>query len=198
MKYIRPFINHIFLITVSLTAITHSTWSFSTVFTGAEPVQFTFAWFAWFVPGFLMAFSIDMGLLSMANRIRAGERHASILLAFIVLCLAMCYAQFWYVSSHMPLVPVSAGVRADWQSNVQLYRDQAVWVFPSLLPIALMLYTFKDKRSETNEKAVILNDTPITGIPIPIEVERKPFLALFSRNHVQPKEPVDTVDSSYQ
>lgn len=146
MKILQHLMKQPFLTAVSIAAISHSTWSFAVMFTGLEPhPQFTWSWWAWVLPGAIMAFSIDIGLLSLAYQIRSGQRNFSKLSAFGVLSAAMCYAQFVYISSHMPSLTLAAGVRAEWSGVVQLFRDCSIWIFPALLPVALILYAFSDK-----------------------------------------------------
>src|SRR5262245_22343166 len=88
LKTVKHLMAQPFLTAVSIAAITHSTWAFATMFAGLEPhPQFEFAWWSWVIPGFLLAFSIDIGLLALGTRIRSGERTRSILGAFGVLCI---------------------------------------------------------------------------------------------------------------
>lgn len=146
MKLFQHLLKQPFLTAVSIAAISHSTWSFAVMFTGLEPhPQFTWTWVAWVLPGAIMAFSIDIGLLSLAYQIRSGQRNPSKLAAFAVLSGAMFYAQFVYISSHMPALALAAGVRAEWSELVQLVRDCSIWIFPALLPVALILYAFSDQ-----------------------------------------------------
>ena len=64
-----------FIFSTGLAALVHSTWSVSTLFTGTEPYpQFSAAWFAWVLPGFLIAFSLDVGQIVTSAEIRDGSR----------------------------------------------------------------------------------------------------------------------------
>lgn len=188
-----------FLLTVSLAAFIHSAWTFATMFAGIEPqMQLSFAWAAWWLPGAAIAFSVDIGILSIANRIRQGERSWSTIIVFIVLALGMAYAQFVFMSSHMPALPLAEGVRPAWRETVQLGRDSTIWVFPCLLPLALILYAFveaKVKLPSENVSSVSQNieirqpnfdDTPKLGTPIP-EIEnrgqKQAFLPIFANGN---------------
>jgi hypothetical protein len=134
-----------FLVAVSLAAAIHSSWSFSVMFTGLEPQpQFSPAWFAWIAPGMMLAFSVDIGLLSLANQIRLGQRTKGKLLAFAVLSGAMGFLQFLYIAAHQPEVHLGAGIRSEWAGLVTLIRDSAIWILPLLLPTALILFAFSD------------------------------------------------------
>jgi len=153
MGIIKTVRSHLFLASVSMAAIVHSSWSFSTFFSGVEPQpQFTPRWFAWLLPGLLLAFSVDIGLLSMASEIRAGDRAKGRLAAFAVLCIAMMFLQFLYIITHIPKVELGEGVRAEWVWTITLFRDACVWVFPFLLPLALGLFTFPKKRIIEHER----------------------------------------------
>lgn len=150
MKVLRHLIQQPFLVAVSLAAAIHSSWSFSVMFTGLEPhPQFTPAWFAWIAPGMMLAFSVDIGLLSLATQIRQGERTKGKLLAFAVLSGAMGFLQFLYIAAHQPEVKLGAGIRAEWTGLVTLIRDSAIWVLPLLLPTALILFAFSEGKRET-------------------------------------------------
>lgn len=159
-----------FLVAVSFAAAIHSSWSFSTLFTGLEPhPQFSAAWFSWIVPGVMLAFSVDIGLLSLANQIRLGQRTRGRLLAFAVLCMAMGFLQFLYIAAHMPEVVLGAGVRSDWVGLVSLLRDASIWVLPTLLPTALILFAFSE---ETVHTVVDATTTALVPTTPPIVIEK--------------------------
>jgi hypothetical protein len=172
MKIILHLIRQPFLTAVSIAAISHSTWSFAVMFTGLEPYpQFTWSWWAWVLPSAIMAFSIDIGLLSLAYQIRAGQRNPSKLAAFAVLSGAMFYAQFVYISSHMPALALAAGVRAEWAEVVQLVRDCSIWILPALLPVALILYAFSDKDPAHTEAVATAPTVDDTRAPLIVNIE---------------------------
>jgi hypothetical protein len=151
MKVLKHLLEQPFLVAVSLAAAIHSSWSFSVMFTGLEPQpQFSPMWFAWIFPGVMLAFSVDIGLLSLANQIRLGQRTRGKLLAFAVLCGAMGFLQFLYIAAHQPEVHLGAGIRSDWVGLVTLIRDSAIWILPLLLPTALCLFAFSDTTAHEN------------------------------------------------
>jgi hypothetical protein len=185
-----------FLVAVSLAAAIHSSWSFSVMFTGLEPQpQFTPAWFAWIAPGMMLAFSVDIGLLSLANQIRSGQRTKGKLLAFAVLSGAMGFLQFLYIAAHQPEVKLGAGIRAEWTGLVTLIRDSAIWVLPLLLPTALILFAFSEAKPESpetpqtgatsNETALVVAEShpdQLEAVLVPAEGEPDSFLARVSQN----------------
>jgi hypothetical protein len=151
MQIAKHLIEQPFLVAVSLAAAIHSSWSFSVMFTGLEPQpQFSPMWFAWIFPGVMLAFSVDIGLLSLANQIRLGHRTKGKLLAFAVLCGAMGFLQFLYIAAHQPEVHLGAGIRSDWIGLVTLIRDSSIWILPLLLPTALILFAFSDTAAHEN------------------------------------------------
>jgi hypothetical protein len=148
-----------FLAAVSAAAVVHSSWSLSSYFAGLEPPieADTGRWLIWIVPGFLLAFSIDVGLLSLSHHIRHGQRNWTKLIAFFVLSLAMAYSQFLYISAHLPMIALGAGVPDTMRASVQSVKDVAVWVLPALLPTALILYAFSDRpaaQAESTERSL--------------------------------------------
>ena len=100
------------------------------------------------MPGILLAFSVDIGLLSLANKIRTGQRGRGNLAAFGVLCLAMAFLQFLYIAHHAPAVTLGDGIRPEWIFIVSLIRDASIWVLPGLLPVALILFAFSEEVTE--------------------------------------------------
>lgn len=137
---------HAFVASVSIAAFTHSSWSLATVFGGQEP-SFGWAWAGWIIPAALIAASIDIGLLSLATHIQnPRERTAGRILSFGLLALGMFALQGLYVSSHMPVIPLAAGVRVEWAEYAALFRDSMLIVVPGLLPLALVLHTISGSR----------------------------------------------------
>jgi hypothetical protein len=133
---------HAFVASVSIAAFTHSSWSLATVFSGHEPAAFGLAWLGWIVPAALIAASIDIGLLSLAAQIKhRRERTVGRVLSFVLLCAGMFALQGLYVASHMPIIPLGAGVRPEWMATASLFRDSMLIIVPGLLPLALILHT---------------------------------------------------------
>jgi hypothetical protein len=156
-KSIVHLLSQPFLIAVSVAALLHSSWSFSTLFGGIEPTaQYSGAWLAWVAPGVLLAFSVDIGLLSLANQIRSGQRSIGKLAAFGVLCLAMAYLQFCFIAVHAPAMTIGAGVRVEWSGLVTTLLNASIFVLPLLLPIALCLFAFSDSTLQ-------LTNLPVSG-----------------------------------
>lgn len=174
MKAIRHVFRQPFLVAVSLAALVHSAWAFSTLFTGLEPMpQFSGAWFAWMIPGLLLAFAVDIGLLSLANQIRMGQRSRGKLAAFFVLCIAMGFMQFLYIMHHVPEVSLGAGVRAEWVGLVSLLRDFSIWILPCLMPTALCLFAFSDTVAPSHTHEINTPSDTITvsdSAPMPAQL----------------------------
>lgn len=139
--FIRRFWTHIFVIATGFAALSHSTWTLSVVFGGPEPVQFSQTWWAWLIPGFLIAFSFDVGQVAISVELRNGERARAKYIAFAVLAVSTYLLQWWYLAHHFPLLALAEGLRADWKPFASLVSDAIVWVAPALLPLATTLYT---------------------------------------------------------
>jgi hypothetical protein len=138
--------DHAFVASVSIAAFTHSSWSLATVFGGHEP-GFGPAWVGWIVPAALIAGSIDIGLLSLATQIQdPKERNWGRVISFVLLAAGMFALQGLYVASHMPVIPLAEGVRAEWAQSAGLFRDSMLIVVPGLLPLALILHTISGSR----------------------------------------------------
>jgi hypothetical protein len=167
----------LFLACVSVAAVVHSSWSLNTYFTGPEPqvagsIEAIMAWVVWVVPGFLIAFAIDVGLLTLARQIRDGHGHWWKLAAFFVLCALMGYSQFLYIMAHLPSIPVGAGVRTDWLVSLTEVRDLVVVIYPFALPVTLILYAFSDIKAEAKPRT---DSTPVTDSSIvPVSMQKHP------------------------
>ncbi len=132
-----------FVLATAIAAFLHSTWTVSTFFGGLQPAAaFTPAFIGWLAPGVLLAFSLDIGLLSTANKLARGEGVRGLRVTFFVLAAFMFWLQWIYIVHHIPAMLLSDGVRTEWQPFVTLLRDMAVWLLPALLPISVTLYTF--------------------------------------------------------
>ena len=102
----------------------------------------TRAWWAWVVPAFAIAFSIDAGQIAISVELRNGERTRWKYIAFVILAIATYFLQWLYLIAHVPMIPLGTGVAAQHATLVAMIRDFAIWVVPGLLPISTVLYTF--------------------------------------------------------
>lgn len=153
-----------FVLFTSIAALIHSSWALSTVFGGKEP-PIGFEWLGWVIPGFLLAASIDVGLLSTALSVERGDRSKARLITFIVLAISMFLLQFFYAVTHFPDVALSAGVRPEWAGAFTLVRDAMIVIGPLLLPVAITLHTFANTRTEEAVQAkslIIRQSQPMT------------------------------------
>lgn len=132
-----------FVLATAIAAFLHSTWTVSTFFGGKSPeVAFTPDYAGWLIPGLLLAFSLDIGLLIVANKLARGENVRGLRVTFFALAAFMYFLQWAFIIHHIPSLELSDGVRAEWQPAITLLRDMAVWILPALLPASVTLYTF--------------------------------------------------------
>lgn len=170
MKIYRHFVQQPFIAATGVAALAHSTWSLATLFTGEEPQQFTFAWFAWLAPALLIAFALDVGQIVTSSEIRAGQRKPVKYLTFAVFAIATYYLQWLYIAHHMPALALSSGVRESWGEVATLLRDAAIWIVPALLPLSTLLYTFSsDEHPVTKEESA-----PVAPMVAPVETLPEP------------------------
>ena len=148
MKFLKHLLNNPFILATGMAALAHSTWALCTLFSGNEPTQFTGSWWAWLIPGLLIAFALDVGQIATSTEIRGGQRKPIKYVTFGVFSVATYYLQWLYISHHMPSVSLGDGVRAEWVGFASLFRDMGIWIIPALLPLSTMLYTL----SESDEK----------------------------------------------
>lgn len=167
IKHIRE--TSIFVLAVSLAAVAHSSWTFSTILGGDEPTALGER-IPWILIGLCLAFSLDIGLLALSGEIRHGKRSAGRFVAFVVLAAAMAYLQTVFCLTHAPVLTLSRAVRADWINGAQMILDLAVFVIPTLLPVSLILHTFSGEKAAQTESATPSNALAV--IPQP-DAERR-------------------------
>lgn len=157
MKLLRHIGSSPFVAMTALSALIHSAWTLSILFGGTEP-PLSLAWAGWVLPGFLIAASIDVGLLYTSLQIRSGDRALTRYAVFVTLAFSMFALQLFYIISHMPVVALAPGVRAEWQPALTLFRDSMILLAPALLPIAITLHSIGDfqKKPTTAEASTAL------------------------------------------
>jgi hypothetical protein len=161
-----------FVLAVSLAAVAHSSWTFSTILGGAEPSD-TWERIAWMLSGLFLAFSLDIGLLIVSGEIRDGKGSKGKVVAFAALALAMAYLQTIFCLTHAPVLTLSKAVAADAIPFAQGLLDKAVFVTPVLLPIAIVLHTFSgEKARETSVPSTELAIVPQGESASPITIEK--------------------------
>lgn len=171
MKFIRSFFAQPFIVATSIAAFFHSTWSLATLFAGHEPA-FGWQWFAWVVPAALIAFAIDIGLVSVSADMRSGERTRPKYITFIILAASTYLLQLLYIGSHMPVVDLGPGVAERAKGAVLFARDFSVYFLPALLPLSTTIYTFSyHRKSEPSPMPVPAPSIRVgksTGVPLPV------------------------------
>ena len=155
------FVRHAFIIATGFTALLHSTWALATIFNGLEPKQLSLDWFAWVIPAFAFAFSIDVGQIATSVDIRNGERTPAKYVTFAVLAIATYYLQWWYIAAHIPMVALSQGVANSYLSSATFLRDLALWIVPGLLPASTLFYTLSYAKPRRNAQQS-LKVAPVT------------------------------------
>jgi hypothetical protein len=175
MKVLQHIVQQPFVAATALAALMHSTWSLGVAFAGEQPeAGLTIEFIGWLAPALLIAFALDIGLLSTSNDIRRGNRSIAKLATFGVLSLSMFYLQFLYISSHGVALPISEGISTDSLPLVIGLRNLAIWVIPALLPLSTLLYTFSqtegtpvpDSQTESNTVAMSADTQTLAIVPI--------------------------------
>ncbi len=151
--------SNVFVAFTALAAWLHSAWVFATSFGGNPPSGDGFQVALWYVPGALLAFALDIGLLATSVRLRTRRTKARIV-TFFALALFQFYLQFVYLIEHTPAVVLSAGVRQEWQAVIQVIADLRIVIVPLLLPLALILYT-AEHDDQPADKPIAVDNKPV-------------------------------------
>lgn len=188
MKFLKHLLQNPFILATGMAALAHSTWALCTLFSGNEPAQFTGSWWAWLIPGLLIAFALDVGQIATSTEIRGGQRQTIKYITFGVFSVATYYLQWLYISHHMPSVALGEGVRAEWIGFASLFRDMGIWIIPALLPLSTMLYTLsesdaKEEPEPINQPRIVVVDYREEPNPLPesmpgmVEIEKPGIVA---------------------
>src|SRR5690606_24376898 len=129
MRVLQHLFSNLFVAATSVAALVHSCWSLGVLFTGLQPdAGLTVQFIGWLVPSLLIAFSLDVGLLSTANDIRNGNRSLGKFITFGVLSASMYFLQWYYLIHHTIAPELGTGVSALAQQTVISIRDAGIWI----------------------------------------------------------------------
>jgi hypothetical protein len=167
MKFLKHMSENLFITFTGIAALVHSTWSLGTMFSGIAPNGDWWAYAAWVLPAFFVAFAMDVGQISTSAAIRHNGLTWQRGLAFFVFAVATYYLQFLYIAHHMPLLPIAQGVSEFHQWTVVTARDASIWILPLLLPLSTMLYTISDGDKKEQAIAPTLPE-PTLDISMPL------------------------------
>lgn len=173
MKFLRHMSENLFITFTGIAALVHSTWSLGTMFSGIAPSGDYWAYAAWVLPAFFVAFAMDVGQISTSAAIRHNGLTWQRGLAFFVFAIATYYLQFLYIAHHMPAMEIAQGVSEFHRWTVVTARDAAIWILPLLLPLSTMLYTISD--SDKREQAIAtpqVHDISIVTVDKPLIEEK--------------------------
>jgi hypothetical protein len=181
MKLIKHIWQQPFIFATGLAALIHSTWSIGTLFTGNEPTLWSGAWWAWMIPAFLIAFSLDIGQIVTSAEIRHGKRTFSKYVTFFTFAIATYFLQWLYIMHHMPEIALSDGVRDQWSGTAMLIRDLSLWIAPLLLPLLTFLYTLSSDDIKAHDIAPEIEQIEVSTLvetePLPQLIEDLQYIA---------------------
>lgn len=152
---------HIFILTAAFAALVHSTWSLATAFGGLEPQQLTQEWWAWLLPGFALAFTIDVGQVATSALIQRGNRSRALYATFAVFAGFTFYLQWLYIATHLPVLPLSKAINPAMQDFATGFRYLMPWILPALLPTSTFLYTFSYAKPKKTTAKPAASPTPV-------------------------------------
>jgi len=192
---------HLFVASTSIAALLHSMWTISHLLGGLPPVQDAslILQLGYWLPGLLVALSLDIGLLSTSAEIRQGTRNKTRFMTLAILSLSMFYLQSVYSVLHYAPLPLGDGIPAQAIGLFSWVRDAGVIIVPALMPISILLYSFGHERkieAPSTTGAGMASDE-FQVIPYrPIENEGlvAPLVRPFSQNGHKP-EIVPSVDT---
>jgi len=167
MNALKHTIQQPFISATGLAAFVHSTWALATLFGGDAPEMRLSLQFAyWLIPAMLIAFALDVGQIATSIQIRNGQRTFAKYTTFAIFAVANYFLQWLYMAHHMPELTLGDGVRQAWEPTTQLIRDASLWVIPSFLPLATLLYTVSETDTPHNTPKVIEVTPVLPSVPI--------------------------------
>jgi len=173
MNALKHTIQQPFISATGLAAFVHSTWALATLFGGDAPEMRLSLQFAyWLIPAMLIAFALDVGQIATSIQIRNGQRNLAKYVTFAVFAIANYFLQWLYMAHHMPELALGDGVRQQWQDMTQLIRDASLWVIPSFLPLATLLYTVSESDPPHNTPRLV-EVAPVAELPAKAPLENE-------------------------
>jgi len=142
----------LFIFAIGVAAFLHSMWSYSAFLGGQQPDPLLGGlhivhYIGWLLPGCLLAFATDVGMIVTSMELRNGDRTKGKYAAFALLGVVTYILQWLYSLHHIEAVPLGAGVpehMRDFAEGVSTFIT--VWLLPGALPLTAIAYTFSHPR----------------------------------------------------
>lgn len=134
----------LFILFTALAAFAHSSWVLSTMFGGVEPAYDSWLFsehFKWAVSGWLIAFSLDFGMMAISHDIQEGHGNGWKWVAFFILSFFTYILQLSFMAIHKPPMELGKGVDPSIGHLAQLVLDYGLYIFPAMLPSSTAIYT---------------------------------------------------------
>lgn len=150
MNIFKHMIENLFVTATGIAALIHSTWSLGTLLSGEQPDPSIdgLGFLGWIIPALLISFALDIGQIYTSAEIRNGDKRIIKYLTFGIFAVATYYLQWLYMAHHIPLLGLEAGIRPDWEYQVTLLRDMAIWIVPAFMPLSTALYTISQRQEK--------------------------------------------------
>jgi hypothetical protein len=161
--------SNIFVAAVAAACFIHGTWTIATITGGNQPILDTLSvsavlqWLFWVIPGALVSFALDIGQfqtsVEIAKEHSEGRYPVLKYITFFVISLFVYYLQWFHLVHHMPALALSESVLSStYADTVTSIRMAIIWIYPALLPVTILLYTYSQNRKPAASAAA----TPAT------------------------------------
>lgn len=134
----------LFIVFTAVAAFVHSSWVLSTMFGGVEPTYDPWILgehFKWAVSGWLIAFSLDFGMMTISHDIQEGNGNGWKWVAFFILSFFTYILQLSFMAIHKPPMQLSDGVDPYIGHAAKVVLDYGLYIFPAMLPSSTAIYT---------------------------------------------------------
>lgn len=159
MRIKHNLFSNIFVAAVAAACFIHGTWTIATITGGQQPpieslsITTVLQWVFWVLPGALVSFALDVGQfqtsVEIAKEHSEGKYPVLKYVTFFVISLFVYYLQWFHLVHHMPTLELSTSVtQSQYADTVSSIRMAIIWIYPGLLPITILLYTYSQNRQQ--------------------------------------------------
>jgi len=193
-------VRELFIVAIGVAAFSHSMWSYAAFLGGQQPDPLQgglhiLHYIGWLLPGALLAFATDVGMIAVSVELRGGDRTTGKYAAFGLLAVVTYLLQWLYSVHHIEAIPLGTGVPEHLRGLAETVSTfLTVWLLPGALPLTAIAYTFSHPRDvKVSEVAVQekrkVAPTPPSAItvdrPLPAVVPTATVIPLQAEGKVQ-------------
>lgn len=170
-------VRELFIIAIGVAAFSHSMWSYAAFLGGRQPDPLQgglhiLHYIGWLLPGALLAFATDVGMIAVSVELRGGDRTAGKYAAFGLLAVVTYLLQWLYSVHHIEAIPLGTGVPEHLRGLAETVSTfLTVWLLPGALPLTAIAYTFSHPRDVKVTDLSVQEKRKVAPVASPVTVD---------------------------